>query len=153
MIGATAGSAVLMQTMQGLGVLAESTYQGPLQLQGGGNGTKILILGAGLAGMTAALELSKQGYECEILEFNDRAGGRVWSVRRGTRFEELGGEVQYVNFDEGEYFNPGPWRVPSPSPNTSVMPSTPGAAGSSASISGASCASAREIITRAYCWL
>lgn len=112
MIGATAGSAVLMQTMQGLGVLAESTYQGPLQLQGGGNGTKILILGAGLAGMTAALELSKQGYECEILEYNDRAGGRVWSVRRGTRFEELGGEVQYVNFDQGEYFNPGPWRIP-----------------------------------------
>ncbi|HLR45985.1 MAG TPA: flavin monoamine oxidase family protein, partial [Deinococcales bacterium] len=43
---------------------------------------------------------------------NDRAGGRVWSVRRGTRFEELGGAVQYVNFEDGEYFNPGPWRIP-----------------------------------------
>src|SRR5690625_3762968 len=95
MIGATAGSAVLMQTMQGLGVLAESSYTGPPQLEGGGNGKKILILGAGLAGMTSALELSQQGYEVEILEFNDRAGGRVWSVRRGTRFEELGGAVQY----------------------------------------------------------
>lgn len=112
LVGATAGSAVLMQTMQGLGVLAESSYRGPLQLQGSSNGTKVLILGAGLAGMTAALELSKQGYECEILEYNDRAGGRVWSVRNGTRFEELGGAVQNVEFAEGEYFNPGPWRIP-----------------------------------------
>lgn len=112
MVGVTAGGAVLMQTMQGMGVMAESSYAGPLQLQGAGNGKKILILGAGLAGMTSALELSKQGYEVEILEFNDRAGGRVWSVRRGDRYEELGGAVQYVNFEDGEYLNPGPWRIP-----------------------------------------
>lgn len=112
MVGATAGSAVMMQTMQGLGVMAESSYTGPIQLQGAGTGKKILILGAGLAGMTSALELSNQGYEVEVLEYNDRAGGRVWSVRRGTRFEELGGEVQYVNFEDGEYLNPGPWRIP-----------------------------------------
>jgi monoamine oxidase len=62
MVGATAGSAVMMQTMQGLGVMAESSYTGPIQLQGAGTGKKILILGAGLAGMTSALELSNQAY-------------------------------------------------------------------------------------------
>jgi monoamine oxidase len=55
MIGKAAGSAMLMQTMTGLGVMAESTYEGPLKLEGYSNGKKILILGAGLAGMTAAL--------------------------------------------------------------------------------------------------
>src|SRR5690625_7640704 len=85
LVGATAGSAVLMQTMQGLGVLAESSYRGPLQLQGSSNGTKVLILGAGLAGVTAALELSKQGDESESLEYNDRAAGRGSSVRRAPR--------------------------------------------------------------------
>lgn len=62
--------------------------------------------------MTAALELSKQGYECEIFEYNDRAGGRVWSVRAGTRFAELGGATQISDFAEGQYLNPGPWRIP-----------------------------------------
>ncbi len=33
----------------------------------------MLILGAGLAGMTAALELRKAGYKVQILEFNSRA--------------------------------------------------------------------------------
>jgi monoamine oxidase len=112
MIGKAAGSAMLMQTMTGLGVMAESTYEGPLKLEGYSNGKKILILGAGLAGMTAALELSKQGYECEILEYNARAGGRVWTVRAGTRHEELGGATQISDFDEGQYLNPGPWRIP-----------------------------------------
>jgi monoamine oxidase len=112
MVGKAAGSAMLMQTMTGLGVMAESTYEGPLKLEGYSNGKKILILGAGLAGMTAALELSKQGYECEILEYNARAGGRVWTVRAGTRFEELGGATQISDFDEGQYLNPGPWRIP-----------------------------------------
>ena len=41
----------------------------------------IVIIGAGLAGLTAAWELEKLGYNCIILEARNRAGGRCWSVR------------------------------------------------------------------------
>ena len=51
----------------------------------------MLILGAGLAGMTAALELRKAGYKVQVLEFNSRAGGRNWTLRGGDKYIELGG--------------------------------------------------------------
>jgi monoamine oxidase len=72
----------------------------------------VLVLGAGIAGMVAAMELRDAGYEVEVLEYRDVAGGRCWTLRAGDSFEELGGEVQKVDFAEGNYFNPGPWRVP-----------------------------------------
>ena len=46
-------------------------------------GTRVIILGAGVAGLTAAYELRKLGYECEILEARARFGGRCFTVRRG----------------------------------------------------------------------
>ncbi|MDX1524520.1 MAG: NAD(P)-binding protein, partial [Anaerolineae bacterium] len=48
------------------------------------SGTRVIILGAGLAGMAATYELGKLGYDCHILEARARAGGRCWTVRRGT---------------------------------------------------------------------
>ena len=72
----------------------------------------MLILGAGLAGMTAALELRQAGYKVQILEYNDRAGGRNWTLRGGDSYTELGGATQKCEFDEGLYINPGPWRIP-----------------------------------------
>ena len=72
----------------------------------------MLILGAGLAGMTSALELRDAGYNVKILEFNGRAGGRNWTVRGGDTLTELGGGTQKCEFDEGLYLNPGPWRIP-----------------------------------------
>ena len=38
-----------------------------------GNGKQVIILGGGIAGMTAAYELSLLGYECTILEATGRA--------------------------------------------------------------------------------
>ena len=35
-------------------------------------------MGAGLSGLTAAIDLAKKGYEVVILEGSDRLGGRVW---------------------------------------------------------------------------
>ena len=63
-------------TMQRLGLLPMPVaYAGPPDLApGSGSGTSVVILGAGLAGMTAAYELGKAGYECRILEASDRAG-------------------------------------------------------------------------------
>ncbi|MBS1564762.1 MAG: NAD(P)-binding protein, partial [Bacteroidetes bacterium] len=42
---------------------------------------KIIILGAGLAGMACAYELKKLGYDCTILEARERSGGRLHTIR------------------------------------------------------------------------
>ena len=112
LIGLTAGSAAMYQAMTSLGYAAESGYKGRIKLEGDPKGASVLILGAGLAGLTAALELRQAGYKVKVLEFNNRAGGRNWSLRGGDTYTELGGATQKCEFDEGLYLNPGPWRIP-----------------------------------------
>jgi monoamine oxidase len=112
MIGVTAGSAAMYQAMSGLGLAAESPYRGPIDLQGAPRGASVVVLGAGIAGMTAAYELRNAGYRVQVLEYNGRAGGRNWSLRGGDSYTELGGSTQHCQFDEGLYVNPGPWRIP-----------------------------------------
>lgn len=112
LIGMTAGSAAMYQAMTSFGLAAESGYKGPADLSGDPKGASVLVLGAGLAGMTAALELRQAGYSVQVLEFNDRPGGRNWTLRGGDRYTELGGATQTCGFDQGLYINPGPWRIP-----------------------------------------
>src|ERR1700723_2015771 len=112
LIGAVSGSAAMYHAMTSLGFASDSGYKGPIKLDGDPKGASVLILGAGLAGMTAALELRKAGYTVQILEFNSRAGGRNWTLRGGDRFTELGGAAQTCAFEQGLYLNPGPWRIP-----------------------------------------
>src|SRR5579872_6483936 len=76
--------------------------------EGSGDGKEVVILGAGLAGMTAAYELSKVGYSCTLVDGRGRGGGRCWSVRKGSRSVEAGPGQQVAGFDEGQYFNAGP---------------------------------------------
>src|SRR5215831_9101482 len=101
LIGAMAGSAAMYHAMTSLGFASESRYQGPIRLDGDPKGASVVILGAGLAGMTAALELRKAGYKVQILEFNSRAGGRNWTLRGGDTFTELGGFKQVWEFEDG----------------------------------------------------
>jgi monoamine oxidase len=112
LIGAAAGGSAMYMAMTALGHAAESTYTGRVHLQGDPKGASVLVLGAGVAGMVAAMELRRAGYRVQILEYNDRAGGRTWTLRGGDRFTELGGAVQDCHFDDGLYLNPGPWRIP-----------------------------------------
>jgi monoamine oxidase len=112
LIGAVAGSAAMYHAMTALGFGSESRYQGRLRLEGDPKGASVVVLGAGLAGMTAALELRKAGYKVEVLEFNNRAGGRNWTLRGGDSFVELGDFEQTCEFESGLYLNPGPWRIP-----------------------------------------
>src|SRR6266567_4201394 len=112
LIGTVAGSAAMYHAMTSLGFAAESVYKGPIKLSGDPRGASVLILGAGLAGMTAALELRAAGYKVQVLEFNSRPGGRNWTLRGGDKFTELGGATQACGFEQGLYLNPGPWRIP-----------------------------------------
>lgn len=111
-IGRAAGGAAMYQATTSLGFAADSTYAGPVRLEGGAKGASVLVLGAGLAGMTAAYELRGAGYAVRVLEYNDRPGGRNWTPRGGDSYTELGGARQDCGFAPGLYLNPGPWRVP-----------------------------------------
>jgi monoamine oxidase len=112
LIGAVSGSAAMYHAMTSLGFASDSAYRGPIRLDGDPKGASVVILGAGIAGMTAAMELRKAGYNVRILEFNSRPGGRNWTLRGGDSFTELGGLRQVCQFEQGLYFNPGPWRIP-----------------------------------------
>jgi len=112
MIGMTAGSAAMYQAMSSLGLAAESPHGAAEPLGEAPKGASVLVLGAGIAGMVAAYELRNAGYKVQVLEYNDRAGGRNWSLRGGDRYTELGGSTQHCQFDPGLYLNPGPWRLP-----------------------------------------
>jgi monoamine oxidase len=53
-IGATGGGAMLYDTMVAMGYAGTFDFTGPIKLSGDVKGASVLILGAGLAGMTAA---------------------------------------------------------------------------------------------------
>ena len=77
-----------------------------------GAGKTVAILGAGVAGLCAAYELDRAGYDCVILEATRRLGGRSLTLRRGDGFREVGGPLQECLFEEGQYLNAGPGRIP-----------------------------------------
>ena len=111
-IGASVGGAAAYQAMTRLGHAEESPYRGPIKLDGDPKGASVIVLGAGLAGMTTAIELERAGYKVSVLEYNLRPGGRNWTLRGGDVYTELGGATQRCEFDAGLYLNPGPWRIP-----------------------------------------
>lgn len=63
-----------------------------------GPGKKVAILGAGIAGLAAGLELAKAGHDVTILEAQLRPGGRVYTLR--------------TPFSDGLYAEAGAGRIP-----------------------------------------
>ncbi len=58
-----------------------------------GRPRRVIVIGAGFAGLAAADELARAGVEVDVLEARDRVGGRVWSepfaggvIERGAEF-------------------------------------------------------------------
>lgn len=107
------GVSAVMTALDGWGMGVASAAEAPPDLTGRAEGTKVLILGAGLSGMTAAYELGLRGYDCRIVEARPFAGGRCQSSRAGFTTTTVDGETRTCEFDEGQYFNHGPWRLPS----------------------------------------
>jgi len=60
-----------------------SGVQGPVE--------RVLIVGAGMAGLTVANALTHAGVECVVLEARDRIGGRLQTVDLGGSPVDLGG--------------------------------------------------------------
>lgn len=114
-VGRAGGTAAVLTTMNALGLLhsvATGSERPSLRAQSG-VGITVAIVGAGIAGMTAAYELSKAGYTCKILEGRDRPGGRCWTIRGGDTIRETV-STQTCPFDSADYLylNPGPARIP-----------------------------------------
>lgn len=115
-VGAAGGAAAVYETMVAMGLIrTPEAFAGPPDLgPDHGKGKSVVILGAGIAGLTAAYELHKAGYKVDIFEPQHRAGGRSYTVRRGDSIKETTGTEQVCQFDEGPqmYLNAGPGRLP-----------------------------------------
>ncbi|GAA4520193.1 flavin monoamine oxidase family protein [Nonomuraea ferruginea] len=116
-IGAAGGAGAMYAAMGALGLAPDEQVKtftpprpGDFSLQGRG-AAKVVILGAGVTGLTAAYELGKAGYDCTLLEARAKAGGRNLTLRGGDRLTELNGPAQEVKLGEGLYFNAGPARI------------------------------------------
>jgi oxygen-dependent protoporphyrinogen oxidase len=58
------------------------------------------VIGAGIAGTSAAYRLKKAGFDVTIFEERDRVGGRIWSIRRGDFLMDLGTSAYLGTYKE-----------------------------------------------------
>ena len=114
LVGRNGGAAALYSTLGAMGIVAPSTPYRALTRppKDSGRGIRIAVLGAGIAGMSAAYELQRAGYECTVLEARDRPGGRIWTIRSGDTIAETDSS-QRVAWDRQPdlYLNAGPARI------------------------------------------
>jgi monoamine oxidase len=57
---------------------------------------RVVVVGAGLAGLSAAYRLRQAGYQATVYEASDRVGGRCWTLRGAfadSQLAERGGEL------------------------------------------------------------
>jgi monoamine oxidase len=112
-LGAVGGYSAVYLGMEAMGLLHAPAAAEPFELPpASGRGRKVVILGAGIAGLVSAYELRRAGWDVTVLEARDRIGGRVWTVRGGDRVVQTGRPDQICAFSEGLYLNAGAARIP-----------------------------------------
>lgn len=115
LIGLAGGTAAVMAASSALGLVPGTSLSVPdIPPLAPGQRKTVVVLGAGISGLTAAYELTRAGYNCLVLEASHRAGGRNLTVRHGDLIDEVGNQ-QICDFDDEShlYFNCGPARIPS----------------------------------------
>jgi monoamine oxidase len=115
LIAKAGASGAVLQASNALGIVPDSYVDIPqIPPADPSNRPSVVVLGAGVGGLTAALELKKAGYSVVVLEAAGRAGGRNLTVRHGDLIDEVG-NPQICDFDDEPhmYFNAGPARIPS----------------------------------------
>ena len=110
-LGLVGGSSLVMSALSSWDLMAADAGKRP-ELSGRPRNRKVIILGAGISGLTMGYELSRLGYDFQILEARDRVGGLCWTIRAGVTHAEMGGETQHCKWDDGLWVNAGPWRIP-----------------------------------------
>jgi monoamine oxidase len=114
-VGQAGGFSAAFATMQALGLTpmkgaaVEAIHAEP----GSGKGVSVVVLGGGIGGLVSAYELRKLGYNVTLLEARERPGGRNWTGRKGTVVEFVDGTKQTIQWEDGNYQNLGPARLPS----------------------------------------
>jgi monoamine oxidase len=86
------------QVVRGAGAGAAALTLGSRWLPAANAATapRIVVVGAGLAGLSAAYQLKKAGYTAQVHEASSRVGGRCWSIRGAFadgQIAEHGGEL------------------------------------------------------------
>lgn len=117
-VAAVGGSGAVLGGLRALDLAGDDAARpftppspGDFTLQGRSNGTTVVVLGAGVAGLCCAYELEKADYRVTVVEARGRLGGRSWTVRGGTEAVDAGGATQRAEFADGLFFNPGPARI------------------------------------------
>jgi monoamine oxidase len=114
-VGQVGGYSAAFATMQSLGLMPMKGAEAePIQAAtGSGKGVKVVVLGGGIGGLVSAYELQKLGYEVTLLEARERPGGRNWTGRAGQEVCFCDGSKQAIKWEDGNYQNLGPARLPS----------------------------------------
>lgn len=112
MIGYSAGATAMLTAMGNLGHASTISPMKDVNLSGMPKGSKIIVLGGGVAGLVAAYEFKRAGYEAVVIEAQNRPGGRAWSVSGGDEYVDTDDITQTCEFEKGQFFNLGAWRIP-----------------------------------------
>ncbi|MDT8429258.1 MAG: FAD-dependent oxidoreductase [Pseudomonadales bacterium] len=120
LVAASSGTAAVLRVGAAAGLLpAASMAAVPELVQPASRRRKVVVLGAGLSGLSVAYQLNRAGYECTVLEASHRPGGRVFTIRSGTLIDEIGNpQICEWDNDPDLYFNAGAARIPSTHSNT-----------------------------------